>query len=208
VLELQDGTRKSDKQFSYSFKSTSNQPTPWLILCWSTFGGRTSYGRLRTHKIHHCPDSGEATTFPHIVYSAALHGGYIQMAFCPGTPKGKSRNCQSYDSRNFVGAIILCLDLRLGWGLKQSCSSHWELSNSVLHATCTYGSRVDSRLFVVESQTTNLTPDLSFCHNLCYRCPNGSCKPILNIYTSIAFQWYKKLLNAKCFDLCNRSLKV
>ncbi len=49
---------------------------------------------------------------------------------------------------------------------------------------------------------------LSFCHNLCCKCPNGLCKPILDIYTSTAFRWYKKLFNTRCFDLCNRSLKV
>jgi hypothetical protein len=27
-----------------------------------------------------------------------------------------------------------------------------------------------------------------FCHNLCYRCPNGPCKPIFDIYTLLAFQ--------------------
>ncbi len=45
------------------------------------------------HKTHHGPDLGEATTFPHIVYSAARGGGYIQMAQIPGTPKLESRNC-------------------------------------------------------------------------------------------------------------------
>jgi len=44
-----------------------------------------------------------------------------------------------------------------------------------------------------------LTPGLSFCHNMCYRCPNGPCKPIFDIYISIAFQWYKKHPNARCF---------
>jgi len=29
------------------------------------------------HKTHHGPDSGEATTFPHIVFSATLRWGYI-----------------------------------------------------------------------------------------------------------------------------------
>jgi len=29
-------------------------------------------------------------------------------------------------------------DLRLGWGLKQTCNSPWELSNGVLHYTCTH----------------------------------------------------------------------
>ncbi len=82
-------------------------------------------------------------------------------------------------------AIASCSDLWLKWGLKQTCSSCRKLFNSLLHATCTHGSRVDSQLFMVGSQTANLTPNLSFCHNLCYKCPNGSCEPILNIYTSI-----------------------
>ncbi len=72
------------------------------------------------------------------------------------------------------------------------------------HATCTYGSQVDSRHFVVGSQIASLTPDLSFCHNLCCVCPNGSCETILDICTWITFQWY---INARCFDLYNHSLK-
>jgi len=46
-----------------------------------------------THKTHHGPDWGEATTFPDIVYSVALCQGYIQVALFPGTPKLESRNC-------------------------------------------------------------------------------------------------------------------
>jgi hypothetical protein len=45
------------------------------------------------YKTHHGLNSGEATTFPHIVFSATLHRGYIQMALFPGTPKSESRNC-------------------------------------------------------------------------------------------------------------------
>jgi len=45
------------------------------------------------HKTHHGPDSGEATTFPHIVFSTTPRRGYIQMALFPGTPKLESRNC-------------------------------------------------------------------------------------------------------------------
>jgi hypothetical protein len=89
------------------------------------------------------------------------------------------------------GVITLCPDLGLGWGLKQTCSSRQELSNDVLHFTCTHRGRVDSQLLMVGSQTVSLTPDLSFCHNLCYICPNGSCESIFDIYISIAFQWYK-----------------
>ncbi len=45
------------------------------------------------HKTHHDPDSGEGTTFPHIVFSATLRRDYIQMALFPETPKLESRNC-------------------------------------------------------------------------------------------------------------------
>jgi len=97
-------------------------------------------------------------------------------------------------------------DLRLGWGLKQSCSSLQELSNGVLHFTCTHQNRVNSRLLMVGSQTAILTTSLSFDHNSCCKCPNGSCKAILDIYTSRAFQQYKKHFNARCLDPSNRAL--
>jgi hypothetical protein len=96
--------------------------------------------------------------------------------------------------------------LGLGRGLNQSCSSPRELFNGVSHSTWTHRNRVDSRLLVVGSQTASLTPDLSFGHNLCYRCPNGSCEAILDIYTSRLFQRYKERLNARCFDPCNCAL--
>jgi hypothetical protein len=35
---------------------------------------------------------------------------------------------------------------------------------------------------VVRSQIASLIPDLSFCHNLCYKCLNGSCEFILDIH--------------------------
>jgi len=79
------------------------------------------------------------------------------------------------------------LDLGLGQGLKQSCSSPQELSNGVSHSFYTHRGWVDSRLFVVESQTASLIPSPSFDHNLCYRCPNGSCEAIFDICTSRPF---------------------
>ncbi len=78
----------------------------------------------------------------------------------------------------------------------------------MLHVICTQGNRGDSWLLMVESQTSNLTPGSSFGHNLCFRCPNGWCEPILNIYISIAFQWYKKFLKPLGFDPCNHSLNI
>ncbi len=50
--------------------------------------------------------------------------------------------------------------------------------------------------------------DFSFDHNLCFRCPNGSWEPILDIYVSIAFQWYKKFFESIIFDPYNRVLKI
>jgi hypothetical protein len=47
----------------------------------------------KTHKTHHGPNSGEANTFPHIVFFATLCRGYIQMALFPRTSKLESRNC-------------------------------------------------------------------------------------------------------------------
>ncbi len=119
--------------------------------------------------------------------------------FVPGVPK-----LLKLELPWFCEAITWCPDLWLGWGLKQSCSPGRELSNDVSH-TWTQGNQVDSRLLVVGSQTAKLTPSLSFGHNLHFKCPNGSCKPI---YVSIAFQWYKELLNAMGFDLYNCSLKI
>ncbi len=60
---------------------------------------------------------------------------------------------------------------------------------------------------MVGSQIVNLTLGPFFGHNLCFKCPNGSCEPILDIYVSITFQWYK-IFNPLGFDPCNRSLKI
>jgi hypothetical protein len=76
------------------------------------------------------------------------------------------------------GCITSCADLWLQRGFKQSYSHHQELSNGMLRIGCTQRNRVDSWLLVVGSQTANLTPDLSFGHNLCFRCLNGQCVPI------------------------------
>jgi hypothetical protein len=86
-----------------------------------------------------------------------------------------------------------------GRGLNQSCSSCRELSNAMSHSCCRRREEVNSRLLVVGSQTVSLIPDPSFAHNLGCKCPNGSCKAILDIYTSRTFQWYKEHLNARLF---------
>jgi hypothetical protein len=78
----------------------------------------------------------------------------------------------------------------------------------MFHTTNTQGNRVHSWLLMVGSQICNLTHGPSFGHNLCFRCPNGSCEPILDIYVPRDFQWYKGLLNPLNFDPCNRLFKI
>jgi len=99
-------------------------------------------------------------------------------------------------------------DLELGWGIKQTCSSPQDLFNGMSHSICTHRDRVDSWLFVVGNQIASLTPDPSFDHNLCCSYLNGLCEAIFDIYTSRPFQRYKKHFKARCFDLCNRALKL
>ncbi len=77
--------------------------------------------------------------------------------------------------------ITLYEDLWLRWGRKQSCSPRWKLSNGIWQAIFVQGNWGDSWFLVVESQIDNLIPDPSFGHNLCFKYPNGSCEPILNI---------------------------
>ncbi len=140
---------------------------------------------------HHGPNSGEATTFPHIVFSAALRRSYIQMAFFPKTPKWESRNCPGTLSRVGVLGLWTAISLRSELGLErvlnQSYSSRRELFNAMSHSFRRRQEEVNSRLLVVRSQTGSLTPGPSFAHNLGCRCPNGPCEAILDIYISRAF---------------------
>jgi hypothetical protein len=106
------------------------------------------------------------------------------------------------------GRMILRANLQLWWSLKQSCSPGWKISNGMWHATYMWGNQVNSWLLVVGSQIASLIPDLSFDHNLCFRCPNGWCEPILDIYVSIDFQWHEELFKAMGFDPCNCALKI
>ncbi len=93
----------------------------------------------------------------------------------------------------FWRAITSCANLRLKWDLKQNFSPCRDFSNSMLHVTYTQVNQGDSWFVVVESQIGNLIRGFSFGHNLCFKYPNGSCEPILNIYIPKAFQRYKKL---------------
>ncbi len=150
--------------------------------------------RPRLEGSHHLPPYS-------ILYVTLLHphlNGFLSWDSQGGVPK-----LSWFGLSGLHEVITLCSDLQLGRGLKQTCSSPWELSNGVSHSSRTHRGRVDSQLLVVGSQTASLTPYPSFAHNLCCRCPNGPCEFIFDIYTFIAFQWYKEHPNARCFDPCN-----
>jgi len=135
----------------------------------------------RTHKTHHDLDLGEATTFPLIVYFGPLHGAHIQMAFLSRDSRVRVSKSRQPRLPRLWSPVTLRAHLGSKCGLKQSCSSRRELSNGIYHVICSQVNQVDSRLFLVGSQIDNLTPDLSFGHNLCFRCPNEQCEPILDI---------------------------
>jgi hypothetical protein len=144
-----------------------------------------------THKTHHGPNSGEATTFPHIVFSAARSGGYIQMAQIPGTPETESRNCPDRTPETLNGHNFRLQSL-IVMRFNQSCSPHRDLSNAMLHTQIGCWEEVNSRILVVGNQTDNLTPGPSSAHNLGCRCPNGQCEAIFNIYVSRPFHTWPK----------------
>jgi hypothetical protein len=98
--KLQDLTRKRDKLFSYAV--LHSKPTNKLVSSHSEHSWCWDKPRAtRTHLTHHGPDSGEAITFPHIVFSVLLCRTYIWMVFFLGTPKVESRNCPGLDSWDF-----------------------------------------------------------------------------------------------------------
>jgi len=98
--------------------------------------------------------------------------------------------------------------LGLGRVLNQSCTSRREFSNSMSHSQFGLREEVDSWLLVVGSRIANLTPGPSFAHNLGYRCPNGQCKAIFDIYVSRPFQRHQERFNARCFGPCCWALNI
>jgi len=93
------------------------------------------------------------------------HGPIAKSHFVPRLPS-ESLEFPKLRFSQLWRPITLCVNLRLKWDLKQSCSPFQELFNGMLHATCTKRNRGNSRLLVVGSQIANLTPNLSFGHNL------------------------------------------
>jgi hypothetical protein len=164
--------------------------------------GLTWFTTARTWGSHHLPPYSILCDSPRRPHP----NGFLSRDSRVGVPKSRQRGLS-----RLWGRITSYADLRSQCGLKQSCSLRRELSNDMSHVACSQVNRVDSRLLLVESQnwrtpgTSTLGP--SFGHNLCFRCPNEQCEPILNIYASRAFHWYKERHEPLRFDPSNLSLK-
>ncbi len=146
----------------------------------STFGARTNHGQPQIHKTNHGSDLREAITFSLIVYYVLLHEATSKWHFVSKLPNGNPEiprvgTFATLRPHNFVCRLLI--EMRSKAKLQLSLRAF----NNMLHATCMQGNWVDFKL-LMGSQIANLTPDPSFGHNLCFRCSNGSCEPILDIY--------------------------
>ncbi len=172
MLRLRDKTRKSDK--IYLLTRMCIKPTNKLVSSLSrtplvlgqVMGDSrlTRFTTARTWGSHHLPSYSIFFSTPQEWHL----NGFLSWDSQMGVPQ-------------LCGTITSGADLRSGRGLNQSYSPRRDLSNDMSHTTCMQGNQVDSRLLMVGSQIANLTFNLSFGHNLCSRCPNGSCEPILDI---------------------------
>jgi len=81
------------------------------------------------------------------------------------------------------GPITLCAELQLKWGLKQSWNSSSRTFQRYVarHLHTKKSGRFPT--FSDRSQIVNLISGLSFGHNLCLKCSNGSCKSIFYTFT-------------------------
>jgi hypothetical protein len=156
------GIRKSDKHQLLTWTCT-NQTTSWLVRCLSPFGAQMSHGQTRTHKIHHSPDLGEATTFPFIVYFVLGHGANTKWHFIPGLQSGspeifKIGTSVTLEVHNFV----------------------WRPPIKVMFKAKLYlSSRVFQRYAAchLHARKLSLTPGPSFGHNLCFNVQMGHASP-------------------------------
>jgi hypothetical protein len=179
MLELWDGTRKN-WQASLFHTGLHKTHTRWLVRSWSTFDARTNHSNTDTQNSpqpklggsHHLPPYSTLCTSP----QGPHLNDFLSRNSWMGVPKSPKLGLSQLWS-----PITLWADLGSRCGLKQSCSPCWEISNGMLHVVYRQVNRVDSWLFIVGNQIGILTPSPSFGHNLCFKCPNGRCKPILNI---------------------------
>jgi hypothetical protein len=135
---------------------------------WNTFGAKMNHGQIQQDSPR--PELGGSHHLPS--YSILCVCPQDQHPFVPGLPSGSpkiltSRTPTTSGAHNFVCRPLIEMRSKAKFILCQ------ELSNNMSHTTYTWGDWGG----VIESQISN-NFDPSFGHNLCFKCPNGSCEPI------------------------------
>ncbi len=190
MLELRDGTRKSDKLYLLTrtyIKLTNklvNSHSESLLVLGQATGNTDSLDSPRPGL------GGSHHLTPYSILCITPSHLHPNGTFFRDSQSGVLK-LSGFGLPGLWAFITSCSNLRLGWVLKQTYSSPWELSNGVLHSTCTHRGQVDSQLLMIGNQTTSLTLGPSFAHNISCICPNGSCKAILDIYNSRPFTGIK-----------------
>ncbi len=139
---------------------------------------------------------GKPPPSPLIVFSMPSHGTNTQTSFLSQDSQVGVPKFPKLGLPQLWGPITLCKDLRLRWGLKQSCSPCQELLKNMWHITCKQINRGDSWLLMIKSQIGNLTPGLSFGHNLCFKYQMNNASP-----------FYASTFQELCNDIKNSSIQ-
>ncbi len=129
------------------------------------------------------------------------------MSLFLGTPKLESRNCPGGSPGTLVAHNSRLQSLIATRSEPKLYPSSRSFQRRIA-LSIRRSEEVDAWLLVVRSQTASLTPGPSFAHNLVFRCPNGRCEAIFDIYASRTFQWHQEHLNARCFGPCCRTLNI
>jgi hypothetical protein len=107
VLELRDGTKKSDKQLIHSHEPAQNQTTSLLMPCWSTLVLGGAKGDLDLTRLT-LPGLGRSHHFPpDSILCASPQGPYSNGIFVSRVPK-----LPKLELPQLCGPITLCADLR------------------------------------------------------------------------------------------------
>jgi hypothetical protein len=166
-----------------------NKPPTWLVhIPRHPWVLGQAMGTL-DHETHHSLDSGEATTFPHIVFSAPPRQGYIQMALFPGTPKLESRNCPEIVPVGVPGLSELITPDCGVWSrrrLNQSCSPRRDLSNDILHSQVWLPALLLPITWVADVQMTNARPfSISTLQDLSNDTKNTQMRGVLGLFVEL-----------------------
>jgi len=119
--------KMNDKWVNYSQKFAqiyTNHTTSWLVHSWNILSTWMNHRQTRIHKIDHNWTWGKPPPSPYNIFFVPSHKVSTQMSFCLWTPKLGVLKFSNLKFMQLWKPITLCADLRLKWGMKQSCSPH------------------------------------------------------------------------------------